>query len=107
MTHPALAGMTDYSQIYRGVADVLRGSDLSFANLEFPVDSTRPSTGYPLFNAHQDYVQAAADAGINVFSMANNHAFDGGAPATGVSRSRTRSIPRRKCSACGTRAPGT
>jgi hypothetical protein len=78
MTHPALAGMTDYSQIYRGVADVLRGSDLSFANLEFPVDSTRPSTGYPLFNAHQDYVQAAVDAGINVFSTANNHAFDGG-----------------------------
>jgi Bacterial capsule synthesis protein PGA_cap len=78
MTHPALSGMADYADVYRGVADVLQGSDLAFANLEFPVDSTRPSTGYPLFNAHVDYVRAAAEAGINVFSAANNHAFDGG-----------------------------
>jgi len=78
MTHPALAAMADYADVFRGVADVLQGSDLAFANLEFPVDSTRPSTGYPFFNAHRDYVAAAAAAGVNVFSTANNHAFDGG-----------------------------
>ena len=78
MVHPVLFAMADYGAIYRGVADVLDGSDLTFANLEFPVDSTRPASGYPLFNANRDYVRAALEARIDVFSAANNHAFDGG-----------------------------
>lgn len=78
MGHPMLFGLPDYRDIYRDIGDVLDASDLVFANLEFPVDSTRPVSGYPLFNAHPDYVRAALDAGISVFSVANNHAFDGG-----------------------------
>jgi len=78
MAHPALFAAADYRDIYSGVADVLAGSDFVFANLEFPVNSTRPVSGYPLFNAHLDYVSAAVEAGIDVFSAANNHAFDGG-----------------------------
>ncbi len=78
MAHPVLFASADYRDIYNGIADVLSGSDLAFANLEFPVDSTRPVSGYPLFNAHLDYVSAALEAGIDVLSTANNHAFDGG-----------------------------
>jgi len=78
MAHPALFALSDYRDIYRGVADVFEQSDLTFANLEFPVDSTQPTSGYPLFNAHRDYVRAALEAGIDVFSAANNHAFDEG-----------------------------
>ncbi|HUI71455.1 MAG TPA: CapA family protein [Spirochaetia bacterium] len=78
MAHPALSALTDYRDIYKGVADILAQSDLTFANLEFPVDSTQPPSGYPLFNAHRGYVRAALEAGIDVFSTANNHAFDGG-----------------------------
>ncbi len=78
MAHERLFAASDYRDIYRGVQDVLDASDLVFANLEFPVDSTRPESGYPLFNAHPDYVRAAVEAGIDVFSTANNHAFDGG-----------------------------
>ncbi|HVP17942.1 MAG TPA: CapA family protein [Spirochaetia bacterium] len=78
MAHPVLFATPDYGEIYRGIADVLDASDLVFANLEFPVDSTRPVSGYPLFNGHPDYVRAALEAGINVLSAANNHAFDGG-----------------------------
>lgn len=77
MTHPLIFGLGDYSGLYRGVEDVLKGSDLSFANLEFPVDSTKDQSGYPLFNSHRDYVRAAVEAGVKVFSTANNHAFDG------------------------------
>ena len=78
MTHPLISGSPGFDGLYRGVADVLRGSDLSFANLEFPVDSTKADAGYPLFNAHSGYVRAAVNAGVRVFSTANNHAFDGG-----------------------------
>ena len=77
MVHELLFQTASYQDIYRGVADVLAASDLTFANLEFPVDSTRPVSGYPLFNAHTDYVRAAVEAGIDVLSTANNHAFDG------------------------------
>ena len=77
MTHPDLSRMADYGEIYQAVAEVFQASDLAFANLEFPVDSTRPASGYPLFNANREYVRAALDAGIDVLSTANNHAFDG------------------------------
>ncbi|HVO39479.1 MAG TPA: CapA family protein [Spirochaetia bacterium] len=77
MTHPLIFSSGDYGELYKGVADVLKGSDLSFANLEFPVDSTKDQSGYPLFNGHRDYVRAAVEAGVKVFSTANNHAFDG------------------------------
>ncbi len=78
MGHETLFALPDYRGIYRGVEDVLDASDLVFANLEFTVDSARPASGYPLFNAHPDFVRAALEAGIQVFSAANNHVFDGG-----------------------------
>jgi poly-gamma-glutamate synthesis protein (capsule biosynthesis protein) len=78
MGHDVNYRMADYGEIYAGVADLLRGDDLTFANLELPVDPTRPVAGYPLFNGSPAYVRAALDAGIDVLSLANNHAFDGG-----------------------------
>jgi poly-gamma-glutamate capsule biosynthesis protein CapA/YwtB (metallophosphatase superfamily) len=68
----------DYREIYRELEWLLRRDDLSFANLEFPVDPSRPYSGYPCFNADLGYLQAAVAAGIEVFSLANNHAFDQG-----------------------------
>lgn len=65
-----------FSRMYDGVRPLLGSSDLVFGNLEFPVVEERPFAGYPLFNAHVDYVQAAIDAGFTVFSLANNHSAD-------------------------------
>jgi hypothetical protein len=78
MIHTANYLTADYSAIYRSVAPLLRKDDLSFANLEFPVDPSRPFAGYPRFNGSPEYLQAAVEAGIDVFSLANNHAFDQG-----------------------------
>jgi poly-gamma-glutamate synthesis protein (capsule biosynthesis protein) len=78
MGHDVNYHMEDFSDIYRGVSDAFRGDDLTFANLELPVDPTRPASGYPFFNGPPAYLRAALDAGIDVFSLANNHAFDGG-----------------------------
>jgi poly-gamma-glutamate synthesis protein (capsule biosynthesis protein) len=78
MAHNVTYRMRDFRDIYRGVEEVLRGADLTVANLELPVDPTRPEAGYPFFNGNMAYVRAAADAGVNLLSVANNHAFDGG-----------------------------
>jgi poly-gamma-glutamate capsule biosynthesis protein CapA/YwtB (metallophosphatase superfamily) len=60
------------------VQDAFLADDLAFANLELPLDPFRPAAGYPWFNGTREYLAAAVDAGINLFSLANNHAFDGG-----------------------------
>ena len=78
MGHDVNYHMADFRDIYRGVQRIFLDDDLTVANLEFPVDSTRPGTGYPYFNGTPPYVRAAVEAGIDAFSLANNHAFDGG-----------------------------
>ena len=78
MAHDVNYRMKDYRDIYSGIESLVSQSDLTVANLELPVDPTRPESGYPFFNGNLAYVRAAVDAGVNVFSVANNHAFDGG-----------------------------
>lgn len=76
MGHDVNLRMADYRDIYRGVEEVFRADDLTIANLEFPVEPTLPESGYPLFNANRRYIDAAIEAGVDAFSLANNHAFD-------------------------------
>jgi hypothetical protein len=78
MAHDVNSSMADYDDIYTDVSDLFLRDDLTFANLELPVDPTRPASGYPFFNGSPSYVKAALDAGVDVFSLANNHAFDNG-----------------------------
>jgi poly-gamma-glutamate synthesis protein (capsule biosynthesis protein) len=78
MGHDVNYRMEDFRDIYRGVRDLLRADDLTFANLELPLDPSRPPAGYPYFNGTPAYLAAAVDAGVDLFSLANNHAFDGG-----------------------------
>ncbi len=78
MGHDVNFGMQDFHDIYRDVKDVFLAGDLTFANLELPFDPSRPPSGYPAFNGTPAYLAAAVDSGIDLFSLANNHAFDGG-----------------------------
>ncbi len=78
MAHNVNYNMRDYSLIYRGVKSLLRSDDLTFSNLEFPIDTTLPQSTYPQFNNHPSYVRAAIESGIEVFSLANNHTNDQG-----------------------------
>ena len=80
MAHNVNYRMADYSRIYRDVRSALKSDDLTFANLEAVVDPSRPMSSYPLFNVHPGYVDAAVDAGVDVFSLANNHSADWGEP---------------------------
>jgi len=72
LTHPP------YPAIYSRIESTIQQADLAFANLEFTIDPNLPLAGYPAFNVHPEYVEAAVDAGFRVFSVANNHIYDYG-----------------------------
>ena len=76
MAHSVNYYITTYEKIWRDVRDVISEQDLAFANIEAPVDTTKPASSYPSFNMTQKYVQAAVDAGFDVFSLCNNHTND-------------------------------
>ena len=79
--------------LWSDMADLLRGADIAYANLEGPLaDGVTPDgslvdhpvgrydgvvySGYPLFNYPSTVAAALARAGIRVVSTANNHALD-------------------------------
>lgn len=78
MAHSVNYNISTYSKIYKDVEYFIKDSDLAFANIEAPIDTSRPASSYPNFNMTQKYVQAAVDAGFDVFSLCNNHTNDQG-----------------------------
>ena len=69
---------------FREARAALSGADLAFANVECvmsdaPDVHTQASEGQPIIRAHPSSARAVANAGIDVVSVANNHAFDLGA----------------------------
>lgn len=78
MAHSVNFNMKDYNKIWKDVKDVISAADLSFANLEAPVDSTKKAQNYPNFNMPISYVRACVESGFDVFSLCNNHSNDQG-----------------------------
>ena len=76
MAHTNNYHISSFDKIWRDVKYLIDGNDLVFANIEAPIDITKPVSNYPNFNMPQNYVQAAVDAGFNVFSLCNNHSND-------------------------------
>ena len=76
MAHTNNYHISSFDKIWRDVKYLIDGNDLVFANIEAPVDTTKPVSSYPNLNMPQNYVQAAVDAGFNVFSLCNNHSND-------------------------------
>ena len=76
MAHTVNYQMARYDDIYEDVAAYLLGDDITFGNLETPVDDSRPLSTWPRFNVHTDYAAAAYRAGFDAFSLANNHTND-------------------------------
>ncbi|MDC7124548.1 MAG: CapA family protein [Spirochaetales bacterium] len=78
MAHVINYSMSDYSLIYKDIEYLIKYDDLSFSNVEFPVNPFLRQASYPVFNIHPKYVKAAINAGIDVMSIANNHTNDQG-----------------------------
>jgi len=75
----ATAADAGWSEVFGRVTAQVQGADLAFANLESPVapDHHQGIHG-EVFNAPASLVDGLADAGFDVLSMANNHAYDQG-----------------------------
>ncbi|MGB8932530.1 MAG: CapA family protein, partial [Anaeromyxobacteraceae bacterium] len=77
--HGAGAPDAGFSWLFEPVADLLSRADLSFANLETPIAPSKGGGSRDfVFNAPPDVVRALQRDGIDVVSVANNHAFDQG-----------------------------
>lgn len=76
MHHDRNRDMPNYDRLYDSVRELLLLDDLSFVNVEFPVDPSREPDGYPIFNGSIGYMEAAIRAGLDVFALANNHTYD-------------------------------
>ena len=68
----------DYSQTFRVVKPILEAAAIVVGNLETPVDGRQEDHCYPRFSAPVEYLDAMAEAGFDVLSLANNHALDRG-----------------------------
>ncbi|MBN1647383.1 MAG: CapA family protein [Spirochaetales bacterium] len=79
MAHRENYRMKDYRAIWLETAPVFLNDDFSFGNLEFVVDPSKPRSTFPRFNIDPLYVETAIKAGMDVFSLANNHTADQGA----------------------------
>ena len=76
MAHTENFKMKDFNKIWTDVKLVFNECDFVFGNIESPVDDSLPFSSYPEFNMKNSYPEAMIDAGINVFSLANNHIND-------------------------------
>jgi poly-gamma-glutamate synthesis protein (capsule biosynthesis protein) len=67
-----------WDRIFAGLAELVREDDAAFANLETPLSEERPveSGSPPILGAPPELAQGLARAGIDVLSIANNHAWD-------------------------------
>ncbi|HEX8439647.1 CapA family protein [Archangium sp.] len=66
-----------WDHVFGPIADALRTADVAMVNLETPISGDpRARTGPLVFDAPPAMLRALAAAGVDVVSMANNHAFD-------------------------------
>ena len=79
MTHPNVVKSFENKDILIDLKDYLTG-DIVFANLEFAVNTNKPPMPYPEFNGSIEYLRYFFNY-FNLFSVANNHAYDQGAQA--------------------------
>ena len=68
-------GGWNYEECFRDVAPWFKTADLAVVNLETPIGPA-PHTGYPCFNAPEEFADALKDAGFGLFLTANNHTLD-------------------------------
>ena len=68
----------NYGILFEKITKDLQASDITFANLETPVDQKAAVSGYPKFNARPELLEALRKTGIDVLSVANNHVMDAG-----------------------------
>lgn len=67
-----------YDLLFEKITPDLAAADITFANLETPVNHKAGVSGYPKFNAPRELLASLKKAGVDIVSIANNHAMDAG-----------------------------
>lgn len=67
-----------YDLLFEKITPDLSTADITFANLETSVDHQTGVSGYPKFNARPELLASLKKAGVDIVSVANNHAMDTG-----------------------------
>lgn len=68
-------GTLDYSPYFSSLRPYISSADFAVVNLETPLGGA-PYSGYPMFCAHDNYVDALTEAGFDLMLSANNHILD-------------------------------
>lgn len=68
-------GSLDYSPYFESLRPYIASADFAVVNLETPLGGA-PYSGYPMFCAHDNYVDALTGAGFDLMLSANNHILD-------------------------------
>lgn len=77
----------NFDAFFTDVKDILSAGDWVIGNLETPTAGEELKyTGYPLFNAPAEIIDACKNVGFNILTTANNHSLDRG--EKGVIRTR-------------------
>jgi poly-gamma-glutamate synthesis protein (capsule biosynthesis protein) len=70
-----LVSKKDFTLPYQKTAEVLKNADITFANLEAPLIKNCPlTTGGMVFCGDENNIEGLKYAGIDIVSLANNHA---------------------------------
>lgn len=73
-------GTYDFSDMFSEISEYWQSPDYMIVNLEVTLggDESGGYSGYPLFNCPDVIIDNLADAGVDMFLTANNHAYDSG-----------------------------
>lgn len=78
----------DFWPQFEATAPLLRSADLAIGNFETTIAGARARySGYPMFNAPDEFAAAVKKAGFDLLSTANNHCMD--RRVTGLIRTKT------------------
>ncbi len=67
-----------YDPYFSSMGTYLNDDDLTFANLETPIDIRKGISGYPQFNSKKELLESIRKYSIDLLSLANNHSYDQG-----------------------------
>jgi len=82
VTSASVTGGYDFTPCFAFVEPEISSADLAIGNLETTLaGADRGFSGYPTFNTPDEFAQAAAGAGFDVLTTANNHVLDYGSAA--------------------------
>lgn len=70
-------GNYNFDSSFNAVKKYIENADIAMANFESTTGGGSPS-GYPMFNAPDEVLQALSKAGYDILSTANNHCLDTG-----------------------------